>query len=209
MNERAALLRAVCENPDDDTPRLVFADWLDEHDEPERAEFIRLQCEVARLQTDDAQLGGLSRRASELQKQFGKQWLDQLPTPRSANVRWVAAAPNGWLDGKTFDRGFACQLFAQTAAGLAKHADVLFSATPVRRLLIWHIKRGDKLAKISQLRHLHTIRIRVFSKQAADDILECPYLDSVPDIRFSFTALSESHIERLRQKFGDRLRHQP
>jgi uncharacterized protein (TIGR02996 family) len=34
MNDREALLRAVCENPDDDTPRLVFADWLEEHGEP-------------------------------------------------------------------------------------------------------------------------------------------------------------------------------
>jgi uncharacterized protein (TIGR02996 family) len=24
-------LRAICESPDDDAPRLVFADWLDEH----------------------------------------------------------------------------------------------------------------------------------------------------------------------------------
>ena len=69
--------------------------------------------------------------------------------------------------------------------------------------------RGDKLAKIPQLRHLHTIRVRVVSKQAADDLLECPYLDAVPDIRLSFTALTEAHIERLRKKFGDRLSHQP
>lgn len=44
-----ALLRAVCAEPGDDTPRLVFADWLDEHDQPERAEFIRVQCELAKL----------------------------------------------------------------------------------------------------------------------------------------------------------------
>lgn len=46
MTEREALLRAICASPDDDTPRLVFADWLDEH-EPEsawHAELIRLQC---------------------------------------------------------------------------------------------------------------------------------------------------------------------
>lgn len=38
------LLRAVFRNPADDTPRLVFADYLDEHDEPARAELIRVQC---------------------------------------------------------------------------------------------------------------------------------------------------------------------
>jgi uncharacterized protein (TIGR02996 family) len=207
VSEREALLRAICENPDDDTPRLVFADWLQEHGDESRAEFIRVQCEVARLPTDDDRLDGLIRRECELQKQFGKKWLGELPVPDNEHIRWPEAP--GWLDGETFDRGFACQLFTQTAGLLAKHANVLFYATPVRRLLIWNIKRGDKLAGLPQLRHLHTIRIRVFSKQAADDLLECPYLDSVPDIRLSLTALTEAHIERLRKKFGDRISHQP
>jgi uncharacterized protein (TIGR02996 family) len=42
------LLQAVVANPDDDLPRLVAADWLEEHGEPERAEFIRIQIERAR-----------------------------------------------------------------------------------------------------------------------------------------------------------------
>src|SRR5829696_7436743 len=46
VTEREALLRAIIENPEDDAPRLVFADWLDEHGEPDRAEFIRLQIEL-------------------------------------------------------------------------------------------------------------------------------------------------------------------
>src|SRR6201986_5154337 len=49
MNEREAFLRAICDNPDDDTPRLVFADWLQENGEEDRGEFIRLQIEVAGL----------------------------------------------------------------------------------------------------------------------------------------------------------------
>ncbi|MBN9120375.1 MAG: TIGR02996 domain-containing protein [Planctomycetes bacterium] len=36
-------LHAICADPEDDTPRLVYADWLDENGAPERAEFIRLQ----------------------------------------------------------------------------------------------------------------------------------------------------------------------
>jgi uncharacterized protein (TIGR02996 family) len=31
MTDHDALLRAICENPADDTSRLVFADWLDDH----------------------------------------------------------------------------------------------------------------------------------------------------------------------------------
>ena len=42
--EWTALLRAVVDSPADDLPRLVAADWLDERGDPERAEFIRLQC---------------------------------------------------------------------------------------------------------------------------------------------------------------------
>jgi len=42
-------LRAICTDPEDDTVRLVFADWLDENGDPERAEFIRLQVRRAQL----------------------------------------------------------------------------------------------------------------------------------------------------------------
>ncbi|MCE9562364.1 MAG: TIGR02996 domain-containing protein [Planctomycetes bacterium] len=50
--ERDALLAAICANPEDDTPRLVFADWLDEHNSPAWAELIRVECELARLADD-------------------------------------------------------------------------------------------------------------------------------------------------------------
>lgn len=49
MSERDSFLAAICEVPECDTRRLAFADWLEERDEPGRAEFIRLQCEIARL----------------------------------------------------------------------------------------------------------------------------------------------------------------
>jgi uncharacterized protein (TIGR02996 family) len=39
----AALFREVLERPEDDRPRLVYADWLDENGEADRAEFIRIQ----------------------------------------------------------------------------------------------------------------------------------------------------------------------
>lgn len=44
MSDEDALLAAIEAHPGEDTPRLAFADWCDEHDEPVRAEFIRLQC---------------------------------------------------------------------------------------------------------------------------------------------------------------------
>ena len=41
MTTSDALLAAVLANPADDLPRLVYADWLEENGEPERAELIR------------------------------------------------------------------------------------------------------------------------------------------------------------------------
>ncbi len=45
--DRAGFMHAIIADPADDTARLVFADWLQEHGgEPERADFIRVQCEL-------------------------------------------------------------------------------------------------------------------------------------------------------------------
>ena len=46
---RSQLLREIAASPDDDTLRLAFADWLDEHGDPadaDRAEFIRTQFSI-------------------------------------------------------------------------------------------------------------------------------------------------------------------
>lgn len=48
MTDRDSLLRNILTNPADDLPRLVYADWCDEHGEGERAEFIRVQVELAK-----------------------------------------------------------------------------------------------------------------------------------------------------------------
>lgn len=59
MSDHDALLRAIVENPAEDTPRLVFADWLDEHADTfptpavvrQRAAFIR--DDIAMSQRDE------------------------------------------------------------------------------------------------------------------------------------------------------------
>ncbi len=60
-SEERGLLAAVVADPGADLPRLVYADWLDEHDSPERAELIRVQCELARRPDRPAEL--LAREA--------------------------------------------------------------------------------------------------------------------------------------------------
>ena len=49
MRTPSGFLAAILESPEDDTPRLALADWLDENGQPERAEFIRVQCELHRI----------------------------------------------------------------------------------------------------------------------------------------------------------------
>jgi uncharacterized protein (TIGR02996 family) len=59
MNEEIALLRAICDNPEDDTPRLVFADWLSEQGGAVNAAWangIRAQIWLARGATDESLL---------------------------------------------------------------------------------------------------------------------------------------------------------
>src|SRR5687768_6728397 len=50
LDERAALLRAVHDRPDDDVPRLVMADWFEEHGESDRASLIRWMIRVPSYQ---------------------------------------------------------------------------------------------------------------------------------------------------------------
>lgn len=49
MTDRNAILRKIIEEPANDDHRLAFAAWCqDDGDDPARAEFIRMQVELAR-----------------------------------------------------------------------------------------------------------------------------------------------------------------
>ncbi|MBN9117731.1 MAG: TIGR02996 domain-containing protein [Planctomycetes bacterium] len=123
MNEREALLRAVCESPDDDTPRLVFADWLDEHDEPERAESIRLQCAVARLPVVSS-----ARRHKE-------NLITHLLRAHEPVRAWELPRPPGCRWGENFSRGFVTDItvIETPAYGLLEGC---FDASPITSLLV-------------------------------------------------------------------------
>ncbi len=71
MHDRESFLRAIFSNPNDDLPRLVFADYLQENGDENWAELIRVQCELAAKSGVDAnrQLT-LQKRESELVSQL-------------------------------------------------------------------------------------------------------------------------------------------
>jgi uncharacterized protein (TIGR02996 family) len=70
------LLNAVLADPEDDTPRLAYADWLAENGQPDRAEFIRLQLERARQPHPQSHTPGA--RESALLTAHRQEWLPQV-----------------------------------------------------------------------------------------------------------------------------------
>src|SRR5687767_4232018 len=99
-SDEQALLDEIAARPGDDAPRLVYADWLDDHGEPDRAELIRLQCRMAdmdHLGNEWQRLEPLRERAEALLRKHRRRWLEVLPA-------WARKAEQG------FDRGFPASL---------------------------------------------------------------------------------------------------
>lgn len=70
----------IREHPEDDTPRLVYADWLDETGDDtarKRAELLRVQCRLAKLEESAPERADLARRDDELMAGLAE-WLDPL-----------------------------------------------------------------------------------------------------------------------------------
>src|SRR5262245_38802039 len=86
QTHRDAFLRAIAETPDDDAPRLIFADWLDDHGEHDRAELIRLQCRCARLDRRDPRASDLHARAQELVAAHKLRWAPALAARQGVYV---------------------------------------------------------------------------------------------------------------------------
>jgi uncharacterized protein (TIGR02996 family) len=145
MDPADGFLDAICAAPDDDTPRLVFADWLEEHGEPERAEFIRVQCRIAREPlacvtgrplpgygdfTARCRCPGCSLRRREY----------------AASRRHIVWDWHGtWAGTDDWRRGFVYRVRAPCADFLL-HAGVLFSRQPVEEVTLSDRGPGDPLS---------------------------------------------------------------
>jgi uncharacterized protein (TIGR02996 family) len=81
-------LGASRERPEDDAPRLIYADWLEEHGQSDRAEFIRLQIELAPLDLDDPRRSALKDREVELMTAHRGEWLEDLVQIAAAECWW-------------------------------------------------------------------------------------------------------------------------
>jgi uncharacterized protein (TIGR02996 family) len=83
-----ALLKDILANPDDDAPRLAYADWLKKNGDPDRAELIRVQCKRAQLEEDDPAGERLMKKEKSLLKKHEQRWKAELPEWAQVGVRF-------------------------------------------------------------------------------------------------------------------------
>jgi uncharacterized protein (TIGR02996 family) len=145
MSDEDALLQGIIENPDADGPRLVYADWLEEQGQEERAEFIRVQCTLARMLPDDPRRDESQAREKALLTAYREVW---------------GAPLRGLVRDWTFRRGFVEEVEVSDEQFMSKAAAV-FHLTPLRHAEVasWEDSRDTLplLAVSPQLRRLRTI----------------------------------------------------
>jgi uncharacterized protein (TIGR02996 family) len=129
MTPDEAFLQDVCEHPDDDAPRLVYADWLDEHDQPERAEFIRVECELEHAEEHGPRWRQLTARQIDLIRAHKKDWVRPF---------------KGWTYSTHFRRGFVDTVSVSLQRFTTRAAE-LFRLAPVRQVHFTRLYALDDL----------------------------------------------------------------
>lgn len=164
MDDRKALMAAIIANPDEDTPRLALADWLQEHGDTHdqaRAEFIRLQIEAAQLPEGGAARKVLDASAKKLEKKHFAAWIAPLLT--FDKTRTVADEV-----GRPFLRGLYQFVLIGSPQLLHKDSQPLIAdalaAIGVEELLAGTTKRIKELASCPAIRW-----VARFSYAGADD----------------------------------------
>jgi uncharacterized protein (TIGR02996 family) len=112
-------LRAICDHPADDAPRLVFADWLDEHGDPDRARFIRVQVALAAARGQGEEPADLVDQDRALRRTFEIRWRCELPV--LSGVIW-----------QQFDRGFVGTADFSDGDWFVQQAGRAFAAAPLQ-----------------------------------------------------------------------------
>lgn len=190
MTEHDALLASILAQPEEDAPRLVYADWLEENGDAERGEFVRIEVELARTPpgTDEAERRRLTlhNRRTQLLKKRSQDWLRPfLPHAREPE----------------FERGFVRSL-AVTAHSFIQYADHWMAVTPLRRvkfltctLVDEHIERRQVwtalLFAAPQLAKLREIDLELCRLTTEDVLLfsKCPYLHQLKELHLPWNQI--------------------
>ena len=169
MTERQALMRAVCDNPDDDTPRLIFADWLDENgDETDRvwAQFIRLQCQLARMGEGSWNPGDEEAWATLLAQT--DRLFDANRAAWEARLYLRSGLDPGTSDWGDFRRGFS-ELLAICGAAMPRISwDRVYSASPIRELSLTAMEHAEAALVHPEARRLRRLTLAYCDLSARD-----------------------------------------
>ncbi len=123
--EELALLAAIHAAPREDTPRLVYADWLQEHGQEEYAEFIRLSLNPAQNKP------GPGCRITELSNAFGQKW----SSPKPRGLHWGC-----------YRRGLPTLYLEPSHVSPERHAGLTSKMSPRIRLIL-NLHDDDLLAE--------------------------------------------------------------
>jgi uncharacterized protein (TIGR02996 family) len=120
MHDETAFLRAIRVSPDTDTPFLIYADWLEEQGQRPKAEYLRLECELARLANEQKRSGSLETRLQSLAKQVPLYW------PESVSRKFVILL-EGNLPGR---RSKAFAFLREIVQGSMHRINATIDSTP-------------------------------------------------------------------------------
>lgn len=222
MNDEAALLAAIIAYPDEDTPRLMYADWLDENGQPERAEFIRIQCAA---DADEA----AEDRAAELEEHNRAKWLAGLPQFPGAQWEFRRGFPeylivSGELMLERYD-GFArapwlrfLYLYDLNNSAVRDFVSRPWNPRWVELELQEHPMAGIgtygyestpaviAIANCPQVRQLRRLQLSLFglTPDGVNALTASPHLDNLQRLQVDDDRGSPT-LTPLRERFGDRL----
>ena len=187
--EQDALYRAICAFPDEDTPRLAFADLLEENGDPTRAAFIRRQVELARLPQWDP----LWVKCRQFDPDAFRGW---------AMVHTLPAPPTGFSwQSLAFRRGLAWRVEAHSTAAFVANAGELFAAAPVRAVTLENLGRFGfrEFADSPHLERVHRLEFAV-TRPGADDLDRLghsPHAAALTELHFSHNSIEADGLATL------------
>ena len=121
MTDGEALVYAALASPEDRTPRLVLADWLDESGLTDQAELVRTRCSLATLSADHPDRHALLRRERELRDRHVGDWVEQC----GLALTWDQAL------------SVVCRRLAETVAGCGRGDVPLRTPALFPRSILW------------------------------------------------------------------------
>jgi uncharacterized protein (TIGR02996 family) len=184
-----AFLRTILAYPDDDAPRLVYADWLDERGDAERAEFIRLQVRLHRMPVGDTDRPALEARIADLQQPHFQKWVDELPN--LPGVHWEMP-----------ERGFISTARFETPDAFFEFAPDVFAAAPIQEVWL-HRFTFIEAGRLARSRYLNKVRVLDFNdgnrigNHGVEALMKSPYVANLTELKLARNSLGSAGVRAI------------